>query len=84
MKIIDISNEKIIVNDNSLYNADIVIEIESNDNLSDIRRDYEEKQGLNPIYVEFVEFTANLNEEQVENVDIYSITNVGMAYKKIK
>lgn len=78
MKTLNLDNA--IVNDDTLYQYDCVVELEDDETIEQVQTQFN-MQGLKPVYVRFVEYTSNLNEEQLENCVVYSQNIGGMAYE---
>lgn len=86
MKIVELNKNdvNIVVNNPSIYNAEIIVEFEDGDKPEELIETFGEKQGLNPIYLQFVDYTTNLTNNELNEMAIYSQNIGGMAFRIVE
>lgn len=66
--------DNIVINDDRIDDSTFIIELEGDETIESIKEDEDFDHtwlGLNPVYVKFVEYSANLSEEELESVAFY-------------
>lgn len=78
-----IEDKNITVNDSQIkLGADAVVELEEGETVGSVKDELRMQGFKRVVFVRFVEYTSNLNREQLSQCSLYSTKNSGMAFNR--